>query len=382
MPKTRRPDTVEISSVGVNAATVDAIAFDAFTSLEIINDITAPGEAAFEMGDDSTYRDMEDLIKPGSIFQVKVNGRLRLTGRVEADDIPIDPTGGATVRFVVRTKMADAAYASAKPDISVQNTTLKSLILRAYAPLGYKEKDFDFRGDTSRDLMTGKPSRGGSALRDLAPMKLDQAKVDPPETIYEFVERHLLRFHMTHWDSPDGKIVVGSPSDGQDPIYFLRMLRGRKGIENNLLSAHRVRDVSQAPSQLKVVGVGGKWNFAKTANAHTVYLPEVPAQDFYRPVFILDQSVQNRDQAVARSLRELTNRSKKVDAWDVTVDGWSYWNGTEQVPYGLDTVADVDIDVGGGARGAYLVHRVELRVDPDNGQTTKLTLLKRGLWKL
>jgi prophage tail gpP-like protein len=362
----------------------DAGVFDRFTSVEVTNDLTAPAEASFECGDDASWASMEDRIVPGTEYQVYLNQRLRLTGRVQVNDVPIDAQGGATVRFVVRTKLADAAYASALASISVQNATLKDIVLRAYGPLGFKETDFVFKSDVARDLMTGRNSRGGDPRVDLEPLKLEQAKVNPPETIYDFVERHLLRFHLSHWDSPDGKIVVGAPNDQQRPLYDFRLKKGSLGgRHNNLLSAHRTRDVSDAPTSITIFNTVGP-EIARYRIASTVRpsLRDLNPQRFYRPVVIPDQSVQTRDQVVAKAQRELLNRSKKLDAWEVTTDGWSFWDGTALIPYGIDTVADLTIDVAGGSVGTYLVHQTRLRLDPENGYTASLTLLRSGLWVL
>lgn len=378
----QRPrDTVTIYAIDRNQ---NGGAFDAFTSVEIKNDLTAPSEASFEVGDDASFRSLESVIAPGSTYKIVVNGRLRLTGRVEADDVPIDAQGGATVRFIVRTKLADAAYASADRGLSIQGANLKDLVLRAYRPLGYLEQDFTFKGDVSRDLMTGRSSRGGDPVRDLAPMNLQQAKVNPPETIFEFVERHLLRFHLMHWDTPDGRIIVGKPNDQQGPIYSFRLKTGPAGRQNNLVRAQRTRDYSDAPSILTVFT---GWNFnldTKTSkrSSSNVRVPEVADALFHRPVVILDDGIHTAESALARALREVAARSKKLDAWELETDGWSHWDGQAAVPYGIDTVADVDIDVGGGSTGAYLVHRNCLRLDPENGFTAKLSLLKRGVWVL
>ena len=357
--------------------------FDAFTSLEVTNDLTAPAEAAFEVGDDGSYRSLEKIVAPGSKFVVSLNGRTRLTGRVVTNDVPVDAAGGATVRFVVRTKLADAWYASADPKIVVQNATVKDIVLRAYKPLGYTDDDFVFRADVSRDIMTGKSSRRHDKVTDLARLEMQQAKVQPPETIYEFAERHLLRFHLTHWDSPDGRIVVGAPNDFQDPLYTFVCKRGPAGRANNILSAHRIRDISEAPTTISVVGVtrlvdDGKYDRVQFAVSSTFVDPS----RFHRPVFIVDQQIANRDQAFARAMRELVHRSKKIDAWEIGVDGWSFWDGQSATPYGIDTVADVNVDVAGGSTGPYLVHRTNIRRDPDNGDVANLTLTGRGLWRL
>lgn len=357
--------------------------FDAFTSLEVTNDLTAPAEAAFEVGDDSSYRSLEDIIGPGSKFVVTVNGRTRLTGRVEANDVPVDANAGATVRFVVRTKLSDAWYASANPKINIQNATLKDIVLRAYAQHGYSPSDFIFKGDVSRDIMTGRSSKTHDKPVVLDRLELQQAKVQPPETTYEFVERHLLRFHMTHWDSPDGRIVVGAPNDFQEPIYNFRCLKGAAGRQNNVLSMHRIRDLSEAPTSISVIGVTRLVDdgiFERVQKS--VVSSDVSPSLFFRPVFIVDQQIQNRDQAFARAMRELVQRSKKIDAWETGIDGWSFWDGRSATPYGVDTVADVACDVAGGSAGAYLVHRTTLRRDPDNGDVAQLTLTRKGLWRL
>lgn len=374
MASTRRPDKIEIEALDGGGA------FDRFTSLEITNDLLSPASASFEIGDDGTWQSVEDRIKPGSRYEVRVNGRLRLTGRVDSDDVPVDAEAGATVRFVVRTKLADAAYASAKPTLSLVNATLKDVITRAYGPHGFKDNDFLFQADVSRDLMTGKSSRSGDTPADLDAIDLQQAKVNPPETVYEFAERHLNRFHLSHWDAPDGRIVVGVPNDLQDPICSLQLLKGRAGRANNLLTARRVRDFSDAPSELRVTGLGGKWDFANAAITHRIAVPQL--EGFYRPIAIVDESIRTSAQARARAMREVTARVKKIDAWEVATDGWSFWDGTSSTPFGIDTVASVNVDVGGGATGPYLLHRVVCRIDPESGQTVQLSLLRRGLWRI
>jgi prophage tail gpP-like protein len=358
-------------------------AFDRFTTVEATNDLTAPSEASVECGDDGTWNALNAYLSLGSKFRLIVNGRLRLTGRLEAADCPVDATNGATVRFLVRTKLADATFASALPAISVQNATLKQVVLKAYASLGYREKDFIFKADVARDLMTGKPAKGGKkATTKLEPIKLEQARVNPPETIYEFVERHLLRFHLSHWDSPDGKIVVGAPDDTQSPLYRF-VCKRPAGRFNNVLAVRRVRDASDSPSMVGVFGAYQASEWAKAKVARVIEVPEIVEAQLYRPVLFVDHQIQTREQADAKTRREIVHRVKKLDSWEVHTDGWSYWDGNTATPYGVDTVADVDVDVASGAAaGPYLVHRVHLSRTAEQGDLCDLTLIRRGLWRL
>lgn len=373
MTQQRLPDTVKVES--------EAGEFTNFTSLQITNDLMAPSEAGFEVGDDQTWTQLEQIIALGKPFRVFVNDTLHMTGRVELTDAPIDPGGGAVVRFTVRTKMADAMYASADPFVTVQSTSIRDFVLEAYSLLGYTAEDFVFDQDTARDLLTGKLSDGSDTPTDLEPLKVDQAKINPPETIHAAVTRHLMRHGLMHWDSPDGRIVVGAPNDFQDPIYRLRMRIGSEGRENNILTATRTRDASGVPTKVVIMGSGPK-NWLKAKIRGFAFNADLQEAGFYRPVVLVNEQCKQDDLAQRMAYRMLTDRSKRFDAWVVNVDGLSYWNGSSRLIYGIDTVADVQSDVAGGPAGAYLVHRVVKRVDAAGAQGTELSLLHRGLWAL
>jgi prophage tail gpP-like protein len=369
-------------SVRIEALTKES--FDRFTSIEIVNDLTAPSECSVECGDDGTWRALRAYLDLGTQFKVIANGQLRMTGRLEAADEPIDAANGATARFVIRTKLSDAFYASAQPNIAIQGSTLKQLVLTAYAELGYRPHQFEFRTNVARDLMTGKPS-GGKQTKEtkLEPIKIEEARVNPPETIYEFVERHLLRFRLTHWDSPDGKIVVGAPNDAQSPLYRFICRLAPNGGANNVMSARRVRDASDSPSLVGVFSAYQATEFQKAKIGRRIDVPEVAQAKLYRPILLVDHSIQSREQAEARARREIVNRIRKLDSWEIHTDGWSFWNGQQAIPFGVDTVSDVEIEVASGtANGAYLVHRVRSVLNMTEGYASDLTCIRRGLWML
>ena len=357
--------------------------FDRFTTLQIVNDITSPSEAAFELGDDGSWKDIETFVRMGAVYKVFVNNRLRLTGRVELNDVPVDAAGGTAIRFTVRTKLADALYSSANPNLGVQKTTLKAFILSLYKPLGYAEEDFIFDQQISRDLMTGKPSQGaGPPPADLAAIEEDQAKPNPPETIFECADRHLRRFGFMHWDSPDGRIVVGAPNDEQDPLYHFRMFRGPEGRINNILALQRVRDFSEIPGLVAVIGTGGKAGFKKKGLSGFAFDNDVSDAGFARPITILTEGIRTQAMASAAARRELSARSRRKSTFRVTVDGLSYWDGREKVDYGTDTVADIVTDLVGGPVGSYFIHRVGLSRTPADGDIASLDMVERGIWRL
>lgn len=380
----RESDTVFVENPEIGA-------FEVFNSFCITNDLTRPSEAAFEIGDDRSYNSLiNNAIRMGAPFGVWVNDRLQMTGRVELIAAPISPEQGVPVTFTIRTKLADAMYASASPDIrATKGTTIKQFILDLFEPLGYTEKDFILKADISRDIMTGKSSSGQDSPVPLDDIKEEQLKVNPPETIYAAADRVLKRHGLMLWDAPDGKIVIGFPNDEQDPLYVFRMFNDSHSFRNNILNATRTTDFSQAPSVLGVMGTGGKqnWRNSKVGNVQIQHaIADIVNKDgtraFYRPVLIVNEGVKTDKLATAHAKRELTNRSKSIDAWEIEVDGLSYWDGHNSTQYGPDTVATIETSLVGGPAGAYLVVRTMKTRNANNGDTTRVSLLKKGLWSL
>jgi prophage tail gpP-like protein len=230
--------------------------------------------------------------------------------------------------------------------------------------------------------MTGVSGDGTQSPVALEELKEEAAKVNPPETIFQASERHLSRHGLMIWDAPDGKVVVGYPEDKQRPLYTFRMFGDSRRNQNNVLRMHRTKDWSGVPGLLYVAGTGGNKDWTKAKVRGFVDQTEVAKAGFYRPVLIVNEGLKNDAMAQRQADREMTNRIKRMDTWTVTVDGLSYWDGSERIQYAIDTTAEVFSTVAGGPNGAYLVTRVQLNRNVSEGDTAELTLLKRGLWRL
>lgn len=357
--------------------------FEDWTAFTMKTSMVEPAEVSLEMGDDTGWLRLNELLQLGSQFQVFLGSRPCLRGRVEAIDAPSDAAGGTTQRLVVRTRMTDAIYSSAPQGIKLSGVTLKQFILACYSSLGIVEADFDFRADVSRDLITGVSKRGGKPPAALDQLKLEQAKVNPPETIYAAVDRHLRRQGLIHWDGPDGKIIVSAPDDKQDPIYFLQSWRAASLAQtNNIVSVNRAFDVSQSPTVLGMYGKGGNKNFAATKIGAVLFNPELQAAGFHRAVVIVDESLRNLSQAQRRAAHEFATRNRGLEHLTIQVDGLSYRQGSELIPYCPDTVVDVVSDAHGGALGSYYCETVELRRGIADGDTATLQLVRQGVWEL
>lgn len=416
----RQRDKVTIEGV---SGGVFPVVIDRATRYELVTDLMSPSVARFELGDSGTWAAIAGALKIGGRFTVSVNGKSRMKGRLLTRNLSVSASGGATVQLVLRTRLADAAFTACDPKIGVRNTTLHDVILKAFAKMQLTAADFIFEADTARDLITGRrsgkpdPSAGlryqrakiaaqaDSSERELLLSELDQqisdadsrpvdpaltalredeARPHPPETIWSFVERHLARFGLMIWDSADGRIVVGKPDDSQQPLYIMTARRGQNAVTNNLLSATKVEDFEDVPAELWVFGFGGGRDQSKTKyralRTDPTLLAVAPTLD--RSVMILDESIRTPEQAAARARKEMMRRSMQKDCWTLETDGLSYWTGTQPIAYAVDTVADVRVDVAGGASGAYLIHQCTMAGDAENGHTTRLVGSGRGIWDL
>lgn len=359
--------------------------FDRFEAIELTHDLLASSSCKVKLGDDASFKQLEPIVSPGAKFKIFLNGLLQFTGRVDSFEAP----GGSeatNIELTLRTKMADARYASADPRINVKGATLKQFILELYAPFGYLEPDFQFAAAADADIVTG-VIKGAPAPVDLATIQLDQAKVQPPETVYDAASRHLKRHHMQHWDGADGRILVGTPDDKQDPRYRLMMARGIQSQGNNILDFKRVRDWSEAASVV--------WAFGGTPTKD-VYKDPIKAEDrdpeleavfarnqhFHRPVLIPNAGSKTIPMAEAAAKRERLARARRKDAWELKVDGWTYWSGGQPVPYAINTTVEIDIHTVGAPKGRYLITKLARSLTPEDGPTTMIEVVAPGVWQL
>jgi len=365
-------DTMYIEAVGIGQ-------IDNLTSVQITNDLTSPSEGAFEMGNEGTWPAIAENVKHGTQYKVFVNDLLRLSGRVEFTDQPTDASAGSTVRLTVRTKLADAAYASAPPNVKVKDTSIKEFVLKLYAPLGYTASDFQFSQAAGRDLLTGEGSGGAGDSVDLEPMTAQDAKVNPPETVYDAADRHLRRHGLMHWDSPDGKIIVGTPAADGSALY--RLVMNVDGQRNNILACTASQDWSGVPSSVTVVGSQKKVGTSRKRIGYIESDHEVSAAGFWRPVVVMAEGIRSVDNAKRAAAREMSARRKNMDAWEIEVDGLSWWDGDHGVNWATDTFVEIESDLIGRPTGLYYIHKVVHRRDV-NGDKTNLGVVRKGLWVL
>lgn len=369
-------DSITITSEGGRA-------FDRWTSCEILNSIIRSSEASFEVGDDGSWEALSSLAALGTRFTVQVNGKVRVTGKVEVLNSPLDATRSSTVRFVVRTALSQIESDSASLRIQQKaNPTIKQIIEQALGLAGIPANMIEYRTDVARNLFTGAPTRGGRPRRDLDQLKEDQASSQPGETLKAFLDRHLMRHGLLIWDGPDGKVVVGAPDDDQEESYTFRCFRGAEGKFNNVVSIERMRDASSAPTQVMVFGFGGKREYAKAKVAALRENPELITAGFLRRHVIVDDGVKTKELAERTAARAFSERTRRQDCFVIGVDGLAYRERSARVPYAPDTTCFIMADTIGGAVGKFYLEQTLLRRSPTSGDTTELQAVKAGTWVL
>ena len=368
----------------------------AFEEVEITSSLVAQSEAKMLLGDDGAWKKMESQIAPGTLFELRLNGRPLFKGRVEANEVPIQTDTGAHIELALRTKFADARYASADPGIKVEKTSLHDFLLALFAQHGYVESDFIFpdSGIAGADLLSGIAGAGahkGKTSKGLTDMTLQQARVQPPETVFECAIRHLNRHGLSMWDSPDGRIEVGQPSDDASPIYRFRSKRsGPAAPTNNIIQCRRLKDYRDLASNVEVLGQTLGQEVSKLPLRGSAFDDEIVAiannpdtlNHFVRPIIFPMERAKSDEEAFLIAKRELAARRRRKDGWEILMDGWSYWDGQKSIPYVMNTVGNMEVDAAGGPKGPYLVWRVDYKMSSGAGQQTVMALIKPGLWDL
>lgn len=365
------------------------------SSVRLSQGMEEGAQLSLSCGDDRAWAAITRIFYPGQVAKLLLNGALQFTGRWEINHVPSDPHGGVTAELTARPRSADARYNTAVKgtgktahedgDLSFQNISLKSYVLALFEPLGYSAADFQFDATADRDLVTGQKT-GLPWLVDLEPLQQGRAKVQPGETVWDAFQRHIKRFHLLSWDGADGRIVVGRADDMAAPRYRLRAKRGSMSRANNILSATRTRDWSEAVSEVRIAGstMGDDGDprplFGAAGDADVLAVAN-STQHFRRRLLLpLEGQAVTQGLAEARARRELALRSKGKDAWELNVDGWSYWDGARSIPWAINATVDVDVDtIGAEGAGRYLIHKIQRTLDVHGSATTTLSIVAPGI---
>jgi prophage tail gpP-like protein len=367
-------------------AVVDGREFDRFASYDVqVGVFDAPGEFAFELGKvDAATRAWLEKGAPVEIY-VMVGGveHLVITGRIEER---VTQVGKGEHGMVVHgfDKAADLQVATAPFDLDVEGRQFIDVVGDLVNPWAIP---VTLSNEVNRWLVGNKPKwkkllKGMTKAEYHAKVKELQrqhpkaaafkaackaqgipvpphvhsgitnkakdVKVDPGETVWDWIERVSERAEVWAWMSPDGWLTIQRPQYEQEPAYILSH-RPSRPRENNIKSFTERDSLSGVPTELTVHSTvrqkGKKRVPIQSAVASSVAAYAAGAYGLYRPVHMKYPDARNTDECAERAWYAMKEEQRESRSYSVTVAGHSQggivWT-PDTVAKGVFEVVDVD----------------------------------------
>lgn len=373
----------------LSITTANGKAFDRWTSFETLNSIVRSSEASFEIGDDGSWKDFSKIAALGTDVFVSLNGKPRMSGKVEVLNSPLTVAQSSVMRFVVRTILADLEVQTADPRIRFDasnnaSTTIGSVVDKTLLLAGVTADTIIYGNNASRNLMTGQRGRGTNADPSLEPLTVQQAAVQPGETVKVFLDRHLRRHGLLMFDGPNGEIIIAAPDQNQEEKYTFVCYRGQGRVNrfNNIKELDRTQDATGAPSQIWVLGQGGGKDAMRQKLGAFQKNPTLFDAGFLRTVLVVDEGVKTKELAARTAARLMSETLRRQDSVTLMIDGLTFLSGRTRIPYAPDTTCQITADTMGAAIGKFYVESVAQRSTIDEGQNTQVSLVRAGTWLL
>lgn len=244
----------------------------------------------------------------------------------------------------------------------------------------------------SRDILTGRPRgtratvdsrrsrKGDSYASDQSPddvksIKVAEARPQPGETAWQYLDRHAKRLGVMMWFSPSGRLILGSPQYTQESRgRIVRRFRSDSRDPNNASGSVK-RSIGDRYSQVTVLGRGSRKSGGSKITA-TALDPDWTA-GFSKPLIMQDQSIKTIEEAQRRAERELSRHKASALTLSYTLEGHGIWIGDQRYLYATDTMVDV-LDEVAGIEGRYYVTKRTFVCDRQGATSTQLQLVPPG----
>jgi prophage tail gpP-like protein len=174
--------------------------------------------------------------------------------------------------------------------------------------------------------------------------KKKDAKVNPGESVWDFIQRIANKAETFAWMSPDGWLTISRPQYEQDPLYILSH-RPSRPRENNVESFSETRSIDGIPTTLTVHGrvrEKGKKRRNYSIDAFSaVTLDAIEKYGLNRPIHMKDADSRTEDDFSRRAYYALKDAEKNYLTLSYTVAGHSQ----DGVVWAPDTVVKVQDEV-------------------------------------
>lgn len=403
---------------------VDAyVDFTRWTAYSFSSNFLTPADGwSMTIADDELDAKQRDALRIGAHVRLFVESFPLADGYIDCIDIGADRGRGTVYSIHGRDRLGAVVDSIADPRGQVATgTTLAEFLIELLAPFGWTEDDFLISNDANRDAKTGGirgvpmtkggKKKGPKVLKDFA---LHQLKPHDHEGLFRFIQRVLERFGLWMWCSADGDtLIIDKPDFEQPPRYQLRRRRDQtSGRSNgtNILSGTVRYDGTDQPSIIVADGAsgGGEFGHGQTKcycvnpyfgldeegfpfDSISKIISQYPeaepvlfvTQPFKRraskipprPMFLHDEESKTQEQLnffVKRTMSELLRKSLVCH---YTVEGHGQLVDGVFTPWDIDTVVDVQDDVGGVHERMYVLGR-SFEKSRHGGTTTNLELVR------
>lgn len=329
--------------------------------------------------------------------QLLVRDAPQLVGRIDTTETGED---GLSAQCEGRDYFADLVECHIDPALALtEGMTLQKAVALAVSPCGIKI----VLGDASimRNLRTG-TRRGKKAPADFLTLTLQDAKPDPDEGIYEYVNKLGIRHGVTAQPTlARNELLLMKPNYDQEPAAVLR--RTTIGTANRIKRGVARRDFSRFPTFtiVRAQNAGSAANEKSPKNASALsdtagltpetarvsvrgrVKPSPGAPDangkLYRLLTLHDERATTRAQVESTKLRAIWDRLKDTLTYRATLKGHA--DPDTGAIYSIDTIVDVQDDVA-RVHERMWVYKRTLRYDPKNGAETDIECWRIGAYQL
>jgi prophage tail gpP-like protein len=248
---------------------------------------------------------------------------------------------------------------------------------------------------------------------DLKTLKLDQIKPRIGEGAYQLMDRIISRLGYRVWAAADGTGVIVDQPDFQSPAKHKLIRKKTNPQNNNIQDGDCNYNIEAQPSCVVVTGN------STTSDDEVVTLkviavnelvgfnaPDSPVQNVLNiisrykqakilpfrsqlypkqrrisqnyspvPMFLKDDEAKTLAQLQSFARKQLSLKQKEYLTLSYTVEGFSYPNGTQRLPWAVNTLVDVDDDVFGIHEPMWVLGKTFIK-GRDGGTYTELSLIK------
>lgn len=347
-----------------------------------------------ELGDPFTFdvpftREAWAATRADTAVQIFIDDVRVMTGLIDDRDRAIGKDG-STIAVVGRDRAGRLRDESA-PFFLFEGMTLEELATKLVSPWF---KGITFSNAENRDLIRGRGRRKARAgVEPIFSADETEHKVSPGATRAAVLEVFLRKAGLLAWSTADGKtFFIGLPNQTQAPQWnFLIPKPGSsRWLEGNVESAQLRESVGERYSKIAATctGEGDEDNYGP--NVRRFYAeavngdgPDGTGEDFqYRKVLVLtDDEIKSAAEAKKRAEEEMRVRDATGRNLDLNCTGFGQalsGNALERPAiFATDTIARV-VDEEIEEQGDWLLTRVNMRQNRDEGQVSALSMVPRG----